>query len=220
MTDSHLGWWMDANCRWHPGRPPPGWRQAANSRWYPPDHEDQTEELEIGPPVGGGAHFAVGDGGGSGETDGTGQRWARLGALISVALVALAGVGALTALSADDPDDEESVAAADVSTTSTVPGSSRPQSAATATPPVTTAEPPTTDAPSQADGTSTTVSTDTGEPPPPSGPPTSEAAARTRAPCSPEGATAIAEGGVPVTCTREKCHGAPYDEPRWRPTTC
>ena len=30
-------------------------------------------------------------------------------------------------------------------------------------------------------------------------------------PCSPEGATAVTSDGVPMTCTTQKCHGAPFD---------
>jgi len=231
MTDSHLDWWMDASCRWHQGRPPPGWWRAANGRWYPTGHADQTEQIEVGPPAGG-AHFAGGGRGGPGETYRGWSPQARLGALIAAALVALGAVGALAAATADDPDDDRSVAVRrHVSTTSTAPGSTPPPSGATtaaarATPtdgPATVAEPSTTGPPRQPDGTSTTVTADPETPPPtdpPTGPPTSDTAERLRAPCSPEGATALAEDGVPMSCTRRKCHGAPYDQPRWRPTTC
>jgi hypothetical protein len=38
--------------------------------------------------------------------------------------------------------------------------------------------------------------------------------------CSPEGATALSDEGVPLTCTTQKCHGTPFNQPRWRAATC
>lgn len=38
--------------------------------------------------------------------------------------------------------------------------------------------------------------------------------------CSPVGATGYSSGGVPMTCSTNKCDGTPYDQPRWRKTNC
>src|ERR687892_19141 len=38
--------------------------------------------------------------------------------------------------------------------------------------------------------------------------------------CSPAGATGTSADGVPMTCSTEKCHGTPHEQPRWRRTSC
>ena len=54
----------------------------------------------------------------------------------------------------------------------------------------------------------------------PTTPPPPGTGVRQGSACSPEGATAITQDGVPMTCTAQKCHGAPFDSPRWRRTAC
>ena len=38
--------------------------------------------------------------------------------------------------------------------------------------------------------------------------------------CSPAGAPGVSSGGVPMTCQVISCEGVPYDQARWRKTTC
>ena len=40
------------------------------------------------------------------------------------------------------------------------------------------------------------------------------------APCSPEGAVAVTGDGMSLVCTTQKCHGAPFGDPRWRRAEC
>jgi hypothetical protein len=40
------------------------------------------------------------------------------------------------------------------------------------------------------------------------------------APCSPEGAVAVTSDGMSLVCTTQKCHGAPFADPRWRRADC
>jgi serine/threonine-protein kinase len=83
----------------------------------------------------------------------------------------------------------------------------------------TTAPPaPDSTAPPGPEPTSTTVTPTTVPRPPTTGPPADDV--HPGGPCSPVGATAITADGVPVVCTAEKCHGAPFSEPRWRRAAC
>jgi hypothetical protein len=125
---------------------------------------------------------------------------------LSAAIIGLGAIGVM----AGDPDesDGEQVAAEDDSTTTT----ERPTTTERAT---TTSAPPT--------------------PPPTARPPATTAAPTTSPPatqprpggnvtpgafCSPAGATGTSADGVPMTCSTEKCHGTPHEQPRWRRTNC
>ncbi len=224
MSDSHVNWWMDANSRWHQGRPPPDWRQGSNGRWYPPTSDDPTAEVTISPPLGG-VHLA-GDGRRRNrvETYRAWPRWARIAAPLSVAILALGAVGAAAAAGLREADPKTS---ADESAITTEPEISAiaPETATAApnyTTPVattTTTAAPATTAPAQPDPTPTTVAPVPTSPPPTS-PSPSRGSVQPGALCSPEGATALSDDGVPMTCTTQKCHGAPFSQPRWRKATC
>ena len=225
MGGSHLDWWMDAKSRWHQGRPPPDWWQANDGRWHPPAPGDTTAEVTIGPSEGG-THLA-GDGRRKTIVQ-TYRGWpkrARVAALVSATLLALGAVG--VAATEGLREGDRNVAVADESTTTTgpeitVPSSDASTAAATATTTVdstTTTAVRTTTAPPLPDETSTTVAPDPGSPVPTT-PPHPDSGVHPRAFCSPEGATGLSEDGVPMTCTTQKCRGTPYDQPRWRPTTC
>jgi hypothetical protein len=90
----------------------------------------------------------------------------------------------------------------------------------------TTAAAPTTRPPSA----TTTTARPTTTAPPPTAPPTTPAPTTTQPPpqnyvtpgafCGSPGATGVTSTGVPMTCSTAKCDGTPYDQPRWRKTTC
>jgi hypothetical protein len=220
MSDSHVNWWMDAGCRWHRGQPPPDWWQAGDGRWHPPAPDDTTAEIAISPPVGG-AHLA----GGGGRTNlwdtyRGWPRWARLAAPIAAFVLAIGvlGAAATEGLREDDPETaamDEATPESD--TTTTAPKVATPAPTATTTVATTTTDSmASTTAQPQPDPGPTTVPAPA---PPPTPAPTNNGI-HPGAPCSPEGATALSGEGMPMTCTTQKCHGAPYSEPRWRRTAC
>ncbi len=179
---------------------------------------------------GGAAHLA----GGSrppGVAGGWGwPRWARIGVLASVALVAIVVIAGAALTGGGGEDDRAAVTGG---TTTTL---------ASGTPGASATEPPATDSPAPADSSGEPATTEASDPTapattepapttttappevPPAPAPTTPAppgsGARQGSPCSPEGATAITQDGVPMTCTAQKCHGAPFDSPRWRRTAC
>jgi hypothetical protein len=223
MDETRVNWWMDAGSHWHRGRPPSGFWQAEDGRWHPPGDDEPTVEMREGPPPEA-AHLAGGPR--SSVVDGWGwPRWARIAVLASVAVVAVVVVVA-GAIAGRGGDDDLAVTAE--STTTVAPGTSAASSAPTAEP-----SGPGSSIPGAAgsDGTDTSASPTTERGPTTSAPPTSAAPTTTRpppadpgvrqgVPCSPEGATAVSDGGVPMTCTTQKCHGAPYDSARWRRAAC
>jgi hypothetical protein len=91
MDDSGVNWWMDANDRWHRGRPPAGWWQAENRRWYPPATRGPVEEYPQDPPAGP-AHSVSR----SSNLD-TGQGWPRWTLYAALALVIVAAIVAVVA---------------------------------------------------------------------------------------------------------------------------
>ncbi len=226
MSDSHLNWWMDAHSRWHEGLPPPDWWQASDGRWYPPTWGDPTREERSGP-LSGGRHLA---GGGRWQNVVDAYwgwpRWARIATPVSALLLVLGAIGLVAFLGLRDSD--RGLAATEESTTSrlevTAPSSNAAAAGPTATTTTvsttTTSPAPTTTAPLQPEPTSTTISERPPSSPTPTTPPESQSGVHARALCSPEGATAVSDEGVPMTCTTQKSRGAPYDQPRWRRTTC
>jgi hypothetical protein len=222
MSDGHANWWMDARCRWHPGAPPPGWWQAPNGRWHPPKPDDTTEALAVGPPMEG-AHFAnPSPWANLWQTYRSWPRWARLAAP-TVALILIVGVLGAAATEGLREDASETTATARVTTTTqaetpaTSPNAVTP--AASAGVSTTTSSVPRTSAPPQPAPTPTTVPADPApRPSTTADPPTNDI--HPGAPCSPEGATAVTGDGMSLVCTAQKCHGAPFSEPRWRRTTC
>lgn len=223
MSDSHVNWWMDASCRWHQGLPPPEWWQAPDGRWHPPAPDDTTTEMTLSPPAGG-AHLA-----GRGrrtnlwDTYRGWPRWARLGAPLAAFVLAIGvlGAAATEGLRGDDPETtatEESPTEADATTTA--PNVATPAATAAATvPTTTTASIRNSAGPAQPDPAPTTVPA-VPAPPPSSTPDPTNNDIHPGAACSPEGATAISGDGMPLTCTTQKCHGAPFSQPRWRRTAC
>jgi hypothetical protein len=226
MSDSHVVWWMDANSRWHQGRPPRHWWQGDDGRWYPPTSDDDpTEEVRISPPAGG-VHLAGGGRWGNPvETYRDWPRWARIAAPVSAAILALGAAGAAAAAALREADSK--VTAADESTITTEPentATSPDAAAAAPTATTTVATTATTAAPTsttraQPDPTPNTVAPGPTSPPSTSPPPSSNGV-HPGALCSPEGATALSDEGVPLTCTTQKCHGTPFNQPRWRGATC
>lgn len=224
MSDSHLDWWMDAQSQWHQGQPPPDWWQASDGRWHAPTWEDPTEEASGSPPPGG-RHLA-GRGRWQHVVDAYWgwPRWARIATPVTAMLVVIAAIGLVAALGLGDGDG--GVVATDESTT-TRPESTGPSSDLAAAGPVgttttvsaTTSTASTTTAPQEPEPTTTTIAPPTPTSPPPTAPPEPDRV-QPRAPCSPEGATAVSDEGVPMICTTQKCRGAPYDQPRWREATC
>ena len=237
-------WWMDDDGQWHEGEPPAGWVQGEDGHYYPPPPPpqgpddatrldepawDAAEPTQLndpepyGPEPAGAytpAHAAPAGRGGIVGTYRSWPRWARIAAPLSAAII---GLGAI-AVMAGDPDgsDGEQGPAEDDSTTTT----ERPATTERAT--TTTAPTPTTAPP-----TTTTTSRPTA--PPTTRPPAARAAPTTSphatqrrsggsmtpgALCSPAGATGTSPAGVPMTCSTEKCHGKPHEQPRWRRTTC
>jgi hypothetical protein len=228
MSDSHGNWWMDAGARWHQGYPPPDWWQADDGRWHPPAFDDPTEETTIDPPAGG-AHLARG-----GRRTNVLEayrgwpRWAQLAGPVVGTILALGVLGAAATEGLREDDADTTIGQI---TTTTEPGTSTSVDQATVAPAApttgattTTASVSGTDASTQPELTPTTVASPPAPPPPTTPVPTTSAPTNNDihpgAPCSPEGSTAVSADGIPLTCTRQKCHGAPYSEPRWRRTTC
>ncbi len=224
MEETISDWWMDARTNWHRGRPLEGWWQAGDGRWHAPDDRDDDDpagDIEGEPPAEA-AHFA----GGSPSPDrerGDQPGWGRNAILASLAIVAIVVAGA-AAIVGSGLDQNQSGPTTTVVAGAAVPpslGPEVPQTTSTVTATsssggVAQSASPTTERASET--ASTVVPTSTSAPPT-SGPP-SIAAPRPGATCSPEGATALTAVGVPLTCTAEKCHGVPFDTPRWRRTTC
>ena len=98
MGDTDVNWWMDANNRWHRGRPPAGWWQAENRRWHPPAKHEPIEELGDSPPAGP-AHFMSGARLPDLATEKAWRRWVVYAVL---ALMALAAVTAVVAAAITD----------------------------------------------------------------------------------------------------------------------
>jgi hypothetical protein len=222
MSDSHVNWWMDASCRWHQGLPPPGWRQASDGRWHPPAPDDTTEEAAIGPPEGG-AHPAGGGRTNLWDAYRGWPPWARaIGPVVAAVLaIGVLGAAATGGLRGGDPETTatEGATTTNPETTTTGPDDVTPAPAPTVTAAApTTASTPSTSAPAEPDAAPTTVP-EAPAPAPPAPDPTNNDI-NPGAPCSPEGATAVSAGGVPMTCTTQKCHGAPYRQPQWRRTAC
>jgi hypothetical protein len=226
MSDSQVDWWMDASCRWHQGRPPPGWWQAGNGRWHPPGPDATTEGMTTGPPVAGAHLGGGGRGPGLWEAYRSWPRWARVAAPLAAFVLAIGvlGAAAIQGLRGGDPD----TTAADVANATSEPGASTTAPDAAAPAPTAPTTRPTTTTDSTTDSMpSTTPSpqpdpSPTAEParPPSTSPDPTNNDIHPGAPCSPEGATALSGDGVPLTCTTQKCHGAPFGQPRWRRTAC
>jgi serine/threonine-protein kinase len=210
MDETRVNWWMDAGSQWHRGFPPSGWWQAEDGRWHPPgDDEEPTGEMrEI--PQAGAAHLAA---------DGWGwPRWARNAVLASVALIAIVVV-ATAAITDSGGDGDGATVTADSSTTVT-PSTVAAPSPETAAPPSSVAGTSIGEGTDRPAPPTTRATTTTTAAPRTSSPTSPAAGVRQGAPCSPEGATAVSQDGVPMTCTPQKCHGAPYDSARWRRTAC
>jgi hypothetical protein len=224
MSGANANWWMDASCRWHQGAPPPGWWQAPNGRWHPPSHDDPTDELTADAPAGG-AHLArSGRGANLWQTYRSWPLWARL-AGPAVAFLLVVGVLGAAATGSLGDDGRETTATARATTTT--PAETQPEAPATVPKVVTP--------PSSAHGTTTSAVPRGMAPPEPAPTPTTDAqpprptttAAPTTtndihpgAPCSPEGAEAVTGDGMSVVCSTQKCHGAPFADPRWRRASC
>jgi hypothetical protein len=220
---SDVNWWMDAGCRWHQGTPPAGWWQARDGRWHPPASDDTTEEVAIGPPLGG-AHLA-----------GASRRsalwvtyrawpvWARLAAPVAAVILTIGVLGAAATEGFRGGDREPTATDGPTTTeepeaTATLPQAAIPgPTAGGAT--TTSSSGSSTTGPPQRDSTPTTVAADPAPGPPTTGDPPATAI-RQAAPCSPEGATAVTGDGISMVCTAQKCHGAPFSQPRWRRTSC
>ena len=223
MSGANANWWMDASCHWHQGAPPPGWWQAPNGRWHPPSHDDPTDELTTSAPVGG-AHLARrGRGANLWQTYRGWPLWARLAgpAVAFLLVVGVLGAAATGSLreggrenTATGPATTTTQAEAPAETPATVPNVATPPPSigvtTTSAKPRSTAPPepaptPTTDAPPQ-------------RPPSTAAPTTNDI--HPGAPCSPEGAEAVTGDGMSLVCTTQKCHGAPFADPRWRRADC
>jgi hypothetical protein len=222
MSDAHANWWMDASCRWHRGAPPAGWWRAPNGRWHPPSPDDPTDELTTDAPVGG-AHLA-----GRRREANLWQtyrgwpRWARLAGPIVAFLLVIGILGAAATGSLREGGRETTATARATTTTQAVAPTTLPK---VVTPPpsagvTTTSAVPRATAPPEPAPTPTTVA----EAPAPRPPPTTAARptndVHPGAPCSPEGAEAVTSDGMSLVCTTQKCHGAPFSEPRWRRASC
>ena len=222
MSGAHANWWMDATCRWHKGAPPPGWRQAPNGRWLPPSPDDTTDELTTSPPVGG-AHLAGrGRGADLWQVYRSWPRWARLTGPI-VAFLLVVGVLGMATTGSRGEDAREPTATSRVTTATQAETPATSPKVVTPAPSAgvstTTSSAPRTTAPPQPAPPPTTVAAAPASGPPTSAdPPTNDI--HPGAPCSPEGATAIMGDGTSMVCTTQKCHGAPFSQPRWRRATC
>jgi hypothetical protein len=220
---SDVKWWMDAGCRWHQGTPPAGWWQARDGRWRPPASDDTTEEVAIGPPPGA-AHLAAASRWSNLWATYRGwPLWARLAAP-AAAVILVIGVLGTAAMEGFRGDDGE-VTATDTPTTTQAPESTATSTHAAipgpaAGGPITTHDSDSsTTAPPERDTAPTTVGAAPGPAPPTTAEPPANVV-RQSAPCSPEGATAVTADGISVVCTTQKCHGAPFSEPRWRRAGC
>jgi hypothetical protein len=98
MDEPGVNWWMDANNRWHRGRPPAGWWQAENRQWHPPAKHEPIEEVRESPPRGP-AHFV---GGARSPGLATGRGWPRWVLYAVLALVAVAAVTAVVVAAITD----------------------------------------------------------------------------------------------------------------------
>jgi hypothetical protein len=214
MSDAK--WWMDAGSKWHQGLPPPGWCQAPDGRWHPPGSDDTTDEMTV-TSADGGAHLRAGGWRGSlWQTYRTWPQWARLAAPIAILVLT---VGVLTAAATGGLlNDDEGTTAADLAAPATTVASASGGTARSTTTPTdaaTTASVPSTTAPAQGEPVPTTAP----EPPPPTTG-TTDNDFHPGGRCSPEGATSVSSDGIPLTCTTQKCRGAPFPELRWRRTAC
>jgi hypothetical protein len=154
MSDSASGWWASGHDdQWHEGEPPAGWHQAGDGRWYPPmPPPPEWESTHAYEP----AHAATPSGRpGAVEKFRRWPRWARIGAPVAAALIALIALGAVVG----DPDEnpDEVAVADDSATTST----ERPSTTAERVTTTTTTAPPTTTT------TALPTTTTTAPPPPP-----------------------------------------------------
>jgi hypothetical protein len=159
-------------------------------------------------------------------------RWARV-AVPLAALLAVAGVvvGQMRSDPGEDGagvsvDATATTAATAGATTATSAGSGPLSPSVTATTrPTTTSSGPTTTAPRTTTTAPprTTTTNQSQQPPPtqpdPGGPPGPETVRQGEA-CTEVGATATTANGTPMSCSTVDCNGDPYDEPRWRKTTC
>jgi hypothetical protein len=159
--------------------------------------------------------------------------WVLVTVLVGL-LVAVVGVVGLMAGTDGGTDGEAgptvdsappSTAAPRSTTTVTTPGTT--VDAGPLSPSVTVAPPtslPSTTVTRPVTTPSTTVPPDPGPAPPPTGPnpsgPPGQASIREGGRCFDVGETAVATNGTPVTCATTACDGDPYDDPRWRRTTC
>ena len=96
MDTTGANWWMDANNRWHRGRPPAGWWQTEDRRWHPPAVQEPVGEVWEGPPAGP-AHLAS-----RSPTPVTGREWPRWALYAALALVVIAAVMAIVAAAVID----------------------------------------------------------------------------------------------------------------------
>jgi hypothetical protein len=213
---------MDASCRWHQGAPPPGWWQASNGRWHPPSHDDPTDELRT--VAVGGAHLAGrGRGANLWQTYRSWPRWARLAGPIAAFLLVVGVLGAAAAGTLRE-DGRETAAtapattAARTETPATMPKAVTPAPGADVTT-TTSAAPRSTAPPEPAPTTPTTLAAEPAPRPPTTAAPTTNDI-QPGAPCSPEGAEAVTADGMALVCTTQKCHGAPFADPRWWRASC
>jgi hypothetical protein len=221
MSGAHANWWMDAGCRWHQGAPPPGWWQAPNGRWHPPSPDDPTDDLMTSAPVGGAHPAGAGRGPNLWQTYRSWPRWARLTGPIVAFLLVVGVLGAAATGSLREGGRETTATARATTTTqaetpATVPKVVTPPPGAGMT---TTPAVPRTTAPPEPAPTPTTVA-DVPAPGPPTttAPPPNDI--HPGAPCSPEGTEAVTADGMSLVCTTQKCHGAPFADPRWRRASC
>ena len=89
MDTTSANWWMDANNRWHRGRPPAGWWQGEDRRWHPPAEHEPVVEVQEGRPAGP-AHLVS-------RSPVTGRGWPRWALYVVFALVVVAAVAAVVA---------------------------------------------------------------------------------------------------------------------------
>ncbi len=226
MDERRVSWWMDAGSDWHRGFPPSGWWQAEDGRWHPPGDDEPTVEMREGPSAVA-AHLAGGPRSPTVVGGWGWPRWARIAVLASVALIAVGVVGTAAITDGGGDDDQATVTAS--TTTTDTPDTSAGSPTPTNTPPgsASVASPPTSDdtappaPPTTAQATTTTTAVSQAPPTPaPTNPLPSDPGVRQGESCSPEGATAVSPEGVPMTCTTQKCHGAPFDSARWRRSAC
>ena len=201
-------WWMDDDGQWREGEPPDGWVQGEDGHYYPPptqlyDPEPyDPEPSRVYTP----SHATPAGRRGIVGAYRSWPSWARIAAPLSAAIIGLGAIGVMAGDS--DESDGEQVAAEDDSTTTTERPTTIERATTTTaapTPPPTTRPPATTAAPATS---------------PPATQPRSGGSVTPGAFCSPAGATGTSADGVPMTCSTEKCHGTPHEQPRWRRTSC